>query len=248
MLSPLIAVHLSDGVLNWPWHLCGFVVALKLLTWGSRNITDEEIPRIGMIAAVFFISSQIHLSLGPSSVHLLLNGLAGVILGKRAVIAIAVGLFLQMALLGHGGYWTLGLNLCIMALPSLFAGRIYKRFLYQKQDGIYLYSMLIAFFYMLHPQIAVPIAVLAACRIYFQTDPVGPHVFRAGFAVGFMCVVLTVLGNCLVLILGGNEDWTFVAVAVFVAHLPVALLEGLIVGYIMRFLARARPEVLPNSS
>ena len=76
------------------------------------------------MAAAFFVATLIHVKVGPTSVHLLLNGLVGVILGRRAPLAIAVGLFLQAALLGHGGFLPLGVNTCVMSLPALLASLI----------------------------------------------------------------------------------------------------------------------------
>src|SRR5262249_40153720 len=66
-----------------------------------------------------------HVRIGPTTVHLLLNGLVGVLLGRRAALAIPVGLFLQAALLGHGGFQTLGINSCIMVLPALLAWQLF---------------------------------------------------------------------------------------------------------------------------
>ena len=64
----------------------------------ARHFRDEDVPQTALLAAAFFIASQIHVRVGPSSAHLLLNGLVGVILGRRAVLAILVGLALQAIL------------------------------------------------------------------------------------------------------------------------------------------------------
>lgn len=118
----LFAVHISDGVLNPTWLVGGFVVAILLLIPSALCVRDDEIPRIGMLSAAAFVGSQIHIPLGVSSVHLLLNGLIGVLLGKRAVLAIAIGLVLQAMLFGHGGKLSLGVNICILAIPAMLAG------------------------------------------------------------------------------------------------------------------------------
>ena len=122
MLLPLFAVHLSDGVMTSAWIVGGFIAAVLLIAVASYGIRDEEIPRIGMLSAAIFIGSQIHLPLGVSSVHLLLNGLTGVLLGRRAPLAIAVGLTLQALLFGHGGKWAWGLNVCVLSIPAILAG------------------------------------------------------------------------------------------------------------------------------
>src|SRR6516165_10804893 len=115
------AVHISDGVLTPAWLAGGFVLAGALAFLGARRVRDEEIPRVALLTAAFFVASLLHVRVGPTSVHLLLNGLVGVVLGVRAALAIPVGLFLQAALLGHGGFSTLGVNSCVMVLPALLA-------------------------------------------------------------------------------------------------------------------------------
>lgn len=119
----LFAVHLSDGVVTGAWAAGGWAVAAALLAFGGRRLTEDEIPRLGVLTAAFFVASQVHLPAGGVSVHLLLNGLLGVVLGGRAVLAVAVGLTLQALLLGHGGLvQTLGLNIAHYALPAVLAG------------------------------------------------------------------------------------------------------------------------------
>jgi cobalt/nickel transport system permease protein len=126
--SSLWAVHIADGILTWPWWSVGFVLAALLALLGARRIRDEEIPQIALLTAAFFVASSIHVRTPATSVHLLLNGLVGVILGRRAALAIPVGLFLQAALLFHGGILTLGVNSCVMVLPALLAWQIFALF------------------------------------------------------------------------------------------------------------------------
>ncbi len=71
------------------------------------------------MSAVFFVASSIHVKIPPSSAHLLLNGLVGVILGWRAPLAILIGVTLQAFLIAHGGVSTIGVNACTEALPAL---------------------------------------------------------------------------------------------------------------------------------
>jgi cobalt/nickel transport system permease protein len=122
----LWAVHLSDGVLAWPCLAGGWLVAFALWAWASAHVSEDEIPRVGVMSAVFFVASLIRLPLGPASVHLILNGLIGLTLGRRAPLALGVGLLLQALLLGHGGYVVLGVNLTILALPALLARPVWR--------------------------------------------------------------------------------------------------------------------------
>ncbi len=205
MPLPLLAVHLSDGVIATPWLACGIAGAAILILLALWRIREDEIPRIGLLSAAFFVGSYPHIPLAflPTSVHLILNGLVGVALGRRAPLAIAIGLLLQFLLLHHGGYTTLGLNTCIIALPALFAGWCYP--------------------------------VLKAIKV---------SAFVRGVVLGGGAVALTVTLNFLVLLFCGKEDWSTLAKLVLLAHLPVIVVEGLMLGAIVQYLEIVKPEML----
>ena len=245
MIVPTLAVHLSDGILIWPWLLLGFAASACLVAGASMRIADEEIPRIGLLTAAFFVASLIHVRVGPTSVHLLFNGLVGIVLGGRAVLAIAVGLLLQAFLLGHGGYYTLGLNCCIIAIPALFARPIFRRLSgtnrypsFRYRDGG------LALATILYPLLTLPLLFAVALGIRRQWQWSSDADFRAGFAVGAGCVSATAILNALLLVVAGTEDWHVVAVLVLAAHIPIAFIEGLIVGCTASFLRRVKPEML----
>lgn len=117
----LLAVHIADGVLAWPWWTAGWVLLAGLLGLGARRLRDEEVAPLALLAAAFFVSSLIHVKLPGTSVHLLLNALVGMVLGLRAVLALLLGLFLQALLFSHGGLVSLGVNACILTLPAFLA-------------------------------------------------------------------------------------------------------------------------------
>jgi len=205
MLVVLFAVHLSDGAIAPVWVAAGFIGLAILLLIGIWNIKEEEIPRIGLLSAAFFVGSSIHLPLAflPTSVHLILNGLVGVVLGRRSPLAITIGLLLQYLLLRHGGLMTLGLNACIIGVPALLAGWAYP--------------------------------LLRAIRL---------PAFVRGFLLGGGAVALTVTFNFLVLLFCGKEDWSTLARLVLLAHIPIVLVEGLMLGVIVQYLEIVKPEML----
>lgn len=123
----LLGVHISDGVLDPAWWIGGFAVLALGLAASLRRLDERDIPRLGVLTGAFFVASQIHIPIGVVSVHLLLNGLVGVILRRRAAIAIAAGLAMQALLFGHGGLTTIGINFCVLAIPAWLAGICFSR-------------------------------------------------------------------------------------------------------------------------
>ena len=90
----LLAVHLSDGALATAWWASGFGGLAVLLAVAMWKVREEEVPRIGVLTAAFFVASSIHLPVMVTSVHLILNGLLGVVPAaedearrRRAVVA-----------------------------------------------------------------------------------------------------------------------------------------------------------------
>ena len=201
----LLAVHLSDGAIADAWVAAGFGVGALLLFFAMWRIREDEIPRIGVLTAAFFVGSSIHIKLAivPTSVHLILNGLVGVILGRRAPLAVTIGLGLQYLLLAHGGYTTLGLNACIVGIPAILAGWAYP-----------------------------VLKRLGVCA------------FARGAILGGAAAAGAVALNFLVLLFAGKEDWTTLAKLVLLAHVPVVILEAVMLGVIVRYIEKVKPEML----
>ncbi len=80
-----------------------------------------------MSAAIFAASVVVRLPLGPSAVHPVLNGLAGLVLGWAAVPAFLVSLFLQALLFQFGGITTLGINTVTMGFPAVLVYAVFGR-------------------------------------------------------------------------------------------------------------------------
>lgn len=115
-------MHISDGLLPVSMCAAGYVAAGGLTLLAIRRLDEKLIPRTAVMTSAFFAASLIHLKLGPASVHLMLGGLVGAVIGWRAVVPIAVGLVLQCLLFGHGGITSLGVNTLVMGLPAMLAG------------------------------------------------------------------------------------------------------------------------------
>lgn len=204
---PIFAVHISDGILTPVFYAIGFVIAGLLLIPAVIGIDEDEIPRVGLLTAAFFVASSIHVKFFGGSVHLLLNGLVGVVLGRRSPLAIIVAVALQAFLLGHGGYTAIGVNTVMMAIPALVSRVVF--------------------------------------RALARSSPISPkRATWVGALVGGTAVVLTAALYAGVLLIAGQEDYRLIATAGFAVHLPLAVIEALIVGFTAGYLARVKPELL----
>lgn len=114
-------MHLSEGVLHAPVLLTGAVLAVAGVALGLRRLEAERLPLTALFAAAFFVAGTIHVPVGIGSVHLILNGMAGLFLGWAVFPAFLIALLLQVLFFSFGGFAVLGVNLCIMALPAVLA-------------------------------------------------------------------------------------------------------------------------------
>jgi len=121
-------MHISEGVLSGPVLVTGMALAAVGTAVGLKKLDFERIPRAGILSASFFVASLIHVPIGPASVHLVLNGIVGLILGWAAFPAILIALALQAVFFQFGGITTLGVNTLIMAFPAVLCSFAFGRF------------------------------------------------------------------------------------------------------------------------
>ncbi len=131
-------MHISEGVLSAPVLATGIGLAAAGTAVGLKKLTEDKIPQAAVLSAAFFVASLIHVPIGPSSVHLILNGILGLLLGWSAVPCIMVALLLQGVLFQFGGITTLGINTVVMAFPAVICHYLF-RYLIQK-DGMISYA------------------------------------------------------------------------------------------------------------
>jgi ABC-type Co2+ transport system permease subunit len=267
----VFAVHLSDGVIAGPWLVAGWVLAVGIVAIASWRVGDADVSRIGVLTAAFFVGSLIHLKLGGVSTHLLLNGLLGVVLGVRAGLAIAVGLVLQSLLFGHGGVTTLGVNIAVYAPPAMLCGLVCGplrrsglvripmiRFglVFLAAAVLLSTAVLVAQWlqvtltsgpepsewWLTRPAVVAAVGlgavVAAVAGRWVEADPE----FAVGLLLGGATAYATVGLNVLWLAVAGLPAVRPMAGVAFFANLPVVLVEAVGVGFVLAFLARARPD------
>lgn len=114
-------MHIVDGALADSVVIGGAVLAVAGISYGLSRMDLERIPQMGVLSAAFFIASLIHVPVGPTSLHLILNGLIGLALGWAAFPVLFVALILQAVFFGYGGLIVLGVNTLNIALPGVIA-------------------------------------------------------------------------------------------------------------------------------
>lgn len=214
-------MHIPDGLL--PAQVCaGGYVVTSLATWFSlkqinrRPNPSENVPKAALLTAAFFLASSIHVPIPPASVHFVLNGLLGVILGYFAMPAILIGLFFQAIMFQHGGLTTLGVNAAMMGISALCAFFIFnfhtlaKRWL-GEQNSLLLFSFLAG-------ASGLGIAITIFIVLVITTIPTGFDV--------------------------GTERAAVYGLAI--AHVPMMFIEGIFTAMLVLFLQRVKPQLLQD--
>jgi len=205
-------VHISDGILSLPVLAAGWAITIALIAvtlwWSKRKGSIiEEIPRLSVMTSAFFVASLLHIAIGPTSVHLILSGLVGVILGILAYPAIFIGLILQAFLFGHGGVTVLGVNTVNMGVPALVAYGIFK-----------------------------------AGNKLIPSESITSKAVLGALAGGIAVALAVALTAGSLYTLGKEYAWAIKALIIY--HIPVIVIEAVIVVSVVAFLARVKPELI----
>jgi len=120
-------MHISEGILSAPVLATGIGLTATAVGYSLKKMEYKEVPKVAILSSAFFVASIIHVPLGPSSVHLVLNGIVGILLGWAAFPAILIALALQGVLFQFGGITTLGVNTLNMALPAVICFYLFNK-------------------------------------------------------------------------------------------------------------------------
>ena len=138
-------MHISEGILSGPVLLTGAALAAAGTAVGLKKLDYDRIAQTGILSAAFFVASLIHVPVGPTSVHLILNGIVGLLLGWCAFPAILIALLLQGLFFQFGGITTLGVNTLIMALPAVICYYLFSPFIVNKNTSAMIAAFLCGF-------------------------------------------------------------------------------------------------------
>lgn len=188
-------MHISEGVLSTTAIATSAVVLIPLIVNSIRNLKYEYVPKVALLSALFFVVSTIHLPLGVTSVHFMMLGVIGIMLGWHSFTALLIALLLQALLIGFGGITSLAINTLNTGIGALV--------------GFYLFKMF---------KDRLPFVVTS-------------------FIVGFFPIVVSSIGIALALMISNGEFIT-VAKTALIAHLPLALVEGVIMIFLFKTLQK----------
>jgi len=127
-------MHISEGVLSAPVLVTGALLTAGGTAIGLKKLDFEKIAQAGILSSAFFVASLIHVNIGPSSTHLILNGILGLILGWAAFPVILVALTLQSLFFQFGGITSLGVNTFNMAFPSVLCFYLFRYVIVHKKS------------------------------------------------------------------------------------------------------------------
>ncbi|MDR2094953.1 MAG: cobalt transporter CbiM [Treponema sp.] len=121
-------MHISEGVLSPPVIAAGWAAAAAGISVGLKKTAAQKLPETALVSSVLFLASLVHVPLGPSSIHLTMLGLAGILLGWSAVPALFIALLIQAMLFQFGGLLSLGVNTAVMGAAALSACGVWRIF------------------------------------------------------------------------------------------------------------------------
>ncbi|MGB3402903.1 MAG: cobalt transporter CbiM [Microcoleaceae cyanobacterium] len=212
-------MHISEGILPAKICLMGYGIT-GLATWYSlRQIHRQPnptagIPKASLLTAAFFVASSIHIPIPPASVHLVLNGLLGAVLGYYAFPAILIGLLFQAVMFGHGGLSTLGINAVIMGIPAMLAAQIF----------------------LLHRRTNEASGSIVYRNLYgFLAGAVGLGLAAALF---FTLTILNLPSGL------DQTIENKAIYGLIMAHIPLMIIEGIFTVMVINFLEKVKPELL----
>ncbi len=221
MNEHILAMHMSDGIVNAPVSM--LFVAIALLALGicayraRAELDDRTVPLAGLVAAFIFAVQMVNFPILPGvSGHVLGGALAAILVGPfTGALCIAVVLVVQALLFADGGVTALGANITNMSILGVAAGY---------GTALLLYRLV------LRQRGNVPAVVLGA--ISFVAAVVGTICAAMGFVIEYA--------------LGGAASTSLGAVATYMfgTHVLIGAGEGVITALTVMAVVRARPDLV----
>ncbi len=185
-------MHISEGILSAPVLGTGMALAVAGTAIGLKTLKEDKIPQAAILSAAFFVASLIHVPIGPSSTHLILNGILGLMLGWAAFPCILIALLLQGVLFQFGGITTLGVNTVNVALPAVLCYYVFARFIHRQGAAAFIAAFTCGFLSVFLTAILVGVSLMFTQESFLEVSVAVvvahiPVMIIEGFVTGF-CV------------------------------------------------------------
>ncbi len=175
MHIPDVFIPIGQSSLYW---LIAIVAIFFALRWARKELTEDKIPLIAVLAAgIFAIQSfNLPIAMGTSG-HLVGGALAAIVLGSpfAAVLILTLVLIIQGLIFGDGGITTMGANIINMGLIGGFVGYYSFQACKATISNIYVSAGIAAWLACLIPAIACAIEMTIA-----GTFPLVPGLIAMG--------------------------------------------------------------------
>ena len=188
-------MHISEGVLSAGVIATSSIILAPLIINSIRKLHSDDVSKVALLSALFFVISTIHLPIGVTSVHFMMLGVIGIMLGWHSFTALLIALLLQAMLIGFGGISSLSANTLNTGIGAL--------------TGFYLFKLL---------KDKLPTVVVS-------------------FLVGFVPILVASVGIAVALLFS-SDDFVIVAQTALIAHLPLALVEGIMMVFLFKTLQK----------
>jgi cobalt/nickel transport system permease protein len=216
-------MHISEGILPFPWALLGYALALPFVARGLRDLRQRSReapwfkPLVGLVGAAVFLISCMPIPVPGTGTcsHPCGTGIAAILIGPGlATVVASIALTLQALFLAHGGLTTLGANIVSMGVAGAWVGWA---------------------------------AFAAARRLGLPWVAAG---FLAGLLSDWATYATTSLQLAAALQGDGSFATLFpLILAAFVpTQLPLGILEGVLCAGVLTFIHSRRPELLRHAA
>jgi cobalt/nickel transport system permease protein len=196
MHIPDAFIPLDQAAVYWIIALIFIVLALR---WANREMTDDKIPLVAVLAAGIFAIQAFNLPVGMgTSGHLVGGALAAIVLGSpyAAVFILTLVLIIQGVVFGDGGITTMGANIINMGVIGGFVGYYGFTSLKSLIGNPYLSAGIAAWFACLIPALACSVELFLAGTFPLVAGMTTMGVYHA--AIGVIEAVITAIALFLI--------------------------------------------------
>jgi len=191
-------MHIPDSFMPLTQGIVYWVVALVFiglsLRWARRDMDEERIPLVAVLAAGIFAIQSFNLPAGMGTTgHLVGGALAAIVLGSpfAAVFILTLVLIVQGILFGDGGITTMGANILNMGAIGGFVGFYSFRGLLAVFNRVDPAAFAAAWFACLVPALAAAVEMYWAGTFPLREGLIAMGLYHAviGFIEGAITVV-----------------------------------------------------------